>query len=188
MISRISTLGLRALVSGLFLFLFGCAGDTHHYLIVSVPDQRMLLLTDGKPVTIYKISTSKYGTGDREGSYATPLGHFCVRKKIGDGALPGEVFKSGKPTGEVVQPDAPGRDPIVTRILWLEGLEPHNRNAFNRCIYIHGTPQESLLGKPVSYGCIRMSSADVVSLYELIGRGARVMITEGHLNVTTPSN
>jgi lipoprotein-anchoring transpeptidase ErfK/SrfK len=166
---------------GLLLLLSGCAGDTRHRLIVSVPDQRMLVLTDGKPVALYKVSTSKFGTGDREGSYATPLGHLCVRKKIGDGFPLGEVFKSRKPTGEVLQPDAPGRDPIVTRILWLDGLESHNRNAFNRCIYIHGTPQESLLGTPVSYGCIRMRSIDVKNLYELVGTGARVTITQGHL-------
>jgi lipoprotein-anchoring transpeptidase ErfK/SrfK len=78
----------------------------------------------------------------------------------------------------VLAPGAPGRDPIVTRILWLDGQEPGNRNAFGRYIYIHGTPQEGMLGTPVSYGCIRMSSADVIALYELIGRGARVEITE----------
>lgn len=178
-----SGIGSAAAVAfgGLLLLLSGCAGDTRHRLIVSVPDQRMLVLTDGKPVALYKVSTSKFGTGDREGSYATPLGHLCVRKKIGDGFPLGEVFKSRKPTGEVLQPDAPGRDPIVTRILWLDGLESHNRNAFNRCIYIHGTPQESLLGTPVSYGCIRMRSIDVKNLYELVGTGARVTITQGHL-------
>jgi lipoprotein-anchoring transpeptidase ErfK/SrfK len=72
----------------------------------------------------------------------------------------------------------------VTRILWLDGLEAHNRNAFHRCIYIHGTPQESLLGTPVSYGCIRMRSSDVKNLYELVGTGAQVTITEEHLKVT----
>ena len=155
----------------------GCA-DTHHRMIVSVPDQRMLVLTDGRPVAVYKVSTSKYGTGDRVGSYATPLGRFCVKNKIGDGAPLGAVFHSRKPTGEVLPPNAPGRDPIVTRILWLDGLEAHNRNAFSRCIYIHGTPQEFLLGTPVSYGCIRMSSRDVLSLYDLVGYGARVEIID----------
>jgi len=181
-----SRIGIAAAVAfgGMLLLLSGCAGDTHHRLIVSVPDQRMLVLTDGKPVALYKVSTSKFGTGDREGSYATPLGHLCVRKKIGDGFPLGEVFKSRKPTGEILQPDAPGRDPIVTRILWLDGLEDHNRNAFSRCIYIHGTPQESLLGTPVSYGCIRMRSVDVMKLYDLVGNGAQVEITSGRLKVT----
>ena len=159
----------------------GCAGDTRHRLVVSLPDQKMLLITDGQPVAMYKVSTSKFGTGDDKGSYATPLGHLCVREKIGGGAPLGEVFKSRKPTGEVLLPNAPGRDPIVTRILWLEGLDPENRHAFSRYIYIHGTPQEALLGTPSSYGCIRMSSADIIELYQQIGRGARVEITTAHL-------
>lgn len=166
----------------LILLLAGCA-DTHHRIIVSVPDQKMLVLTDEKPVAVYKISTSKFGTGDREGSYATPLGHLCVRKKIGEGAPLGTVFKSRKPTGEILEPDAPGRDPIVTRILWLDGLETHNNNAFSRCIYIHGTPQESFLGTPASFGCIRMRSRDVAKVYDLVGRGARVEIVEEPLNL-----
>ena len=169
------------IVSGLLLFLSGCVGDTHHQMIVSVPDQKLLLLTDGKPVALYNVSTSKFGTGDREGSYATPLGRLYVRQKIGEGAQLGAVFHSRRLTGEVLEPNAPGRDPIVTRILWLDGLDDHNRNAFSRCIYIHGTPQEALLGTPASFGCIRMSSADVANLYDLVGRGARVEITNGHL-------
>jgi len=181
---RAATDGVWVLLFGVLLFLAGCTGDTHHRLIISVPDQKMLVLTDGKPAAIYKVSTSKYGTGDRDGSYATPLGHLCVRKKIGSGAPLGAVFHSRKPTGEVLSPDALGRDPIVTRILWLDGLEAHNRNAYSRCIYIHGTPQESLLGTPVSYGCIRMRSVDVKRLYELVGTGAEVLVTEGHLNKT----
>jgi hypothetical protein len=152
-------------------------------MIISVPDQKMLVLTDGQPVALYPISTSKFGTGDREGSYTTPLGHLCVRKKIGEGAPLGAVFHSRRPTGEVLAPNAPGRDPIVTRILWLDGLESHNRNAFSRCIYIHGTPEESRLGSPVSYGCIRMSSADVAKLYDLVGAGARVNIVTESLNL-----
>jgi lipoprotein-anchoring transpeptidase ErfK/SrfK len=176
----------RAIIgSGILLVLFftGCA-DTHHRMIVSIPDQKMLVLTDGRPVAVYKVSTSKYGAGDRAGSYTTPLGRFCVRKKIGDGVPLGTVFKSRKPTGEILVPDTPGRDPIVTRILWLDGLEAHNHSAFSRCIYIHGTPQEALLGTPVSYGCIRMSSSDIAMLYDLVGRGARVEITEEPLAIS----
>jgi hypothetical protein len=153
-------------------------------MIVSVPDQKMLVLTDGRPVAIYNVSTSKFGTGDHEGSYATPLGRLRVCRKIGAGEPLGAVFHSRRPTGEVIPPNAPGRDPIVTRILWLDGLEDHNRNAFSRCIYIHGTPQESLLGAPASYGCIRMSSSDVAALYDLVGRGALVEITSQHLVIS----
>lgn len=167
----------------LAVFMTGCV-DTHHRLVISVPEQKMLVLKDGKPSAIYPVSTSKFGTGDAVGTYATPLGRFCVRRKIGDGSAPGTVFKSRKPTGEVIPPNAPGRDPIVTRILWLDGLEPHNRNAFSRCIYIHGTPQEELIGTPASYGCIRMRSRDVVSLYELVGRGAEVEIIAAPLDAS----
>ncbi len=170
-----------AIVAAVFLLVLAGCADNRHRLIVSVPDQKMLVLTDGKPTAIYPVSTSKFGTGDREGSYATPLGHLCVRKKIGDGAPLGAVFHSRRLTGEVLVPNAPGRDPIVTRILWLDGLESHNRNAFSRCIYIHGTPQEAMIGTPASYGCIRMRSSDVKKLYDLVGNGAHVVITEGSL-------
>ena len=152
-------------------------------IIVSVKDQRLLLKTDGKLQAIYPISTSRFGIGDRLGSYATPLGKFLVRMKIGMGQPLGEVFRSRVPTGEVLKPNAPGRDPIVTRILWLEGMEQGNRNAFNRGIYIHGTPQENLLGHPASYGCIRMRSADVAVLCDRIATGATVRIIPEHLPV-----
>lgn len=156
-------------------------GDPHHEIIVSVRDQQLLLKTDGKPEAIYPVSTSKFGIGDRLGSYATPLGKFLVRVKIGMGKPLGTVFHSRVPTGEILKPNAPGRDPIVTRILWLEGTEPGNRNAFSRGIYIHGTPQEKLLGRPASYGCIRMKSYDVAVLCDRVATGATVRIIPDHL-------
>ena len=168
-------------MSGALLLLFAGCADTRHRLIVSVPDQKMLVLTDGKPEAIFAVSTSKFGTGDREGSYATPLGKFLVRMKIGMGKPLGTVFHSRVPTGEILKPNAPGRDPIVTRILWLEGMEPGNRNAFSRGIYIHGTPQEKLLGRPASYGCIRMKSSDVAGLCDRVTTGATVRIIPDHL-------
>lgn len=166
----------------MLLFLTGCAhADTRHELMISTKDQKMLLLEDGKPVTTYRISTSKYGLGDAIGSYATPMGRLCIYKKIGDGMPCGMVFKDRRPTGEILSPNAPGRDPIVTRILWLKGKESQNKNAYARYIYIHGTPEEKNLGKPKSYGCIRMSSADVLKLYERVGQGAEVEIVKGSL-------
>lgn len=160
--------------------------DTSNQMIVSVRDQKMLLVSDGIPVKSYKISTSKFGIGDQPGSYRTPLGTMAVARKIGCTAPPGMVFKSRRATGEILHPNAPGRDPIVSRILWLEGKEPHNRNAFRRYIYIHGTPEESRLGTPASYGCIRMGINDVVDLYSRIGEGAQVSIIRGSLNTTEP--
>lgn len=155
--------------------------DTRHEIIVSVKDQQLLLKTDGKTEAVYPVSTSRFGIGDRFGSYATPLGKFLVRMKIGMGKPLGTVFHSRVPTGEVLKPNAPGRDPIVTRILWLEGEESGNRNAFNRGIYIHGTPQENLLGRPASFGCVRMRSADVAALCDRVSTGATVRIIPEHL-------
>lgn len=158
--------------------LAGCAGgDRRHRILVSAADQRMVVLRDGEPIAMYPVSTSKFGLGDTPGSYATPVGTFRVKKKIGDGAPPGAVFKSRRLTGEILPVDAPGRDPIVTRILWLDGLEHGNRRAFERFIYIHGTPEERTIGEPTSFGCIRMRSVDVIELYDTVGEGARVVIS-----------
>jgi hypothetical protein len=101
-----------------------------------------------------------------------------VAGKIGEGAPLGAVFKNRRMTGEILAPNAAGRDPIVTRILWLRGLEAGNENAFSRNIYIHGTPVERLIGRPASYGCIRMRSKDVVELFNLMTVGARVQVSE----------
>ncbi len=157
------------------------SGDTRNKMIVSVRDQKMMLVRDGAPVKTYKISTSKFGVGDRPGSNCTPLGRLQVAKKIGDNAPIGSVFKSRRRTGEVLKPNAPGRDPVVTRIMWLTGTESRNQNTFRRTIYIHGTPEENRLGSPASYGCIRMGSRDVADLYNRIGTGADVFIIRGSI-------
>ena len=138
-------------------------------------------------MAIYPVSTSKYGLGDFRGSNRTPLGELQVADKIGDGALPGTVFKDRRRTGEVIPVDAPGRDPIVTRILWLRGRESQNANAYARMIYIHGTPEERNIGRPASYGCIRMRSSDIVQLYDIVGRGAQVSIVDLPLAAAVPA-
>ncbi len=142
----------------------------------------MLLVKEGKPVKAYPVSTSKFGLGSQRGSNRTPLGNHVVAKKIGGGAPKGAVFKSRRRTGAIVKPNTPGRDPIVTRILWLSGRERHNRNTFGRCVYIHGTPAEYKIGRPASYGCIRMKSKDVIDLYRRVGVGAGVKIIRGSLD------
>ena len=153
------------------------AEDTTHSVIISVPDQCMVVLENGAPIARFPVSTSKYGVGDSYGRYTTPLGNLEVAKKIGDNAPLGAVFKGRRWTGEILHPNAWGRDPIVTRILWLRGLDNCNRNAYNRGIYIHGTPVENLIGRPASFGCIRMRSKDVVKLYDTIGVGAKINIS-----------
>ena len=144
-------------------------------LVVSVPDQ-MLALVEGGSASVYRVSTSKFGLGDEWGSYKTPLGHFRICDKLGAKLPLGAVIKHRFPTGEILLPNAPGRDPIVTRILWLEGLEPGNTHARERAIYIHGTTEEERLGQPMSFGCIRMRSLDVARLFEHCGLGNQVTI------------
>jgi len=160
--------------------------DLLHHVVVSVKDQRLALLDHGTLVATYPVSTSKYGLGDWLGSCRTPLGEFEVAQKIGDDVAPGTVFKDRRRTGEIVQPDAPGRDPIVTRILWLRGREFQNANAFRRDIYIHGTPEERNIGLPASYGCVRMRSEDVIKLYDIVGNGAQVTIVDAPLAAMVP--
>ena len=146
----------------------------------------MALLEDGAPLATYPVSTSKFGLGDFPGSSGTPLGALEVAQKIGGGAPSGAVFKDRRRTGEIVLPDAPGRDPIVSRILWLRGREPQNALAYSRYIYIHGTPEERNIGLPVSYGCIRMRSRDVIELFDIVGNGAQVMIENAPLEALVP--
>ena len=146
-------------------------------IVVSVPDQTLALVNDGVVIARYRVSTSKFGLGDRSGTFATPLGTMAVASKIGANAPLGAVFKNRRMTGEVLPPNAPGRDPIVTRILWLRGLERANAHAFNRNIYIHGTPEERLIGRPASYGCIRMRSRDVAQLFNAVPVGTRIQVS-----------
>jgi lipoprotein-anchoring transpeptidase ErfK/SrfK len=160
------------------LALSSCA-DTRHRMVVSVAEQRMVLLDEGKPVAQFPVSTSKFGLGSSGHSNFTPLGRHEVAEKIGGGQPLGMKFKNRVPTGEIVPVNAPGRDPIVTRILWLKGLEAQNQNTYSRYIYIHGTPEESKLGTPASYGCVRMRSVDVAWLYNQVGKGAKVDIVRG---------
>lgn len=165
---------------------FGLASCTstpkpNRELRVSVADQKMALYENGAPVRVYGVSTSKFGVGDSPSSNCTPIGKMRIAKKIGNGLPPGMVFKSRHPTGEILRPNAPGRDPIVTRIMWLGGSEPKTRNAYSRFIYIHGTPEERNIGRPASYGCIRMRSMDVIDLFNKVPEGLPVIVDKGRL-------
>src|SRR5204863_7933125 len=178
---------LQLIVFAISVFIASCvAPDTQHHVIISAREQKLAVLDRGNLMAIYPISTSKFGLGDWPGSSRTPLGELEIAEKIGDHAAPGTVFKDRRPTGEIVQPDSPGRDPIVTRILWLRGCERQNGNAFARTIYIHGTPEERNIGLPASYGCIRMRSSDIINLYEIVGRGAEVTIVDAPLATVVP--
>jgi L,D-transpeptidase YbiS len=145
---------------------------------ISIPAQRLVLLgEDGQELKRYPVSTSRNGTGERQGSFCTPRGAHIVRAKIGAGQPLNAVFVRRRPTGEIWTPELgerfPGRDWIVTRILWLSGCEPgRNRlgevDTMRRYIYIHGSPDNTGMSKPGSIGCIRMRNADVVELFDLV--------------------
>jgi len=172
----------------LALLLASCAApDTQHQIVISTREQKLALLDRGNVMAIYPVSTSKFGLGDWRGSRFTPLGQLQIAEKLGGNAPPGAVFKDRRRTGEIIQANSPGRDPIVTRILWLRGLEAQNANAFARDIYIHGTPEEWKIGSPASYGCIRMRSSDIIQLYDIVGVGAAITIVNAPLATAVPS-
>ena len=145
-------------------------------IIIKISKQRLYLYKDNKLVKEYLISTSKYGIGNKEGSNKTPLGIHCIKNKIGRDARIGEIFRSRRRLGKIARScRVKNRDLITTRILRLEGLKKGvNRgkgiDSYRRCIYIHGTPEEHLIGKPASHGCIRMKNTDIVLLFNLIKR------------------
>ncbi len=143
---------------------------------ITLRDQKLTYIKDGKKVREYPISSSKYGISGKNNSYHTPYGLHTVRSKVGEGHPIGAVFKGGRPTGEVVPVNAKGRDPIVTRVIFLDGHESDNSNSKNRRIYIHGTPEERKIGSPASYGCIRMRSRDIIDLYRIVRPGTPVLI------------
>jgi lipoprotein-anchoring transpeptidase ErfK/SrfK len=153
---------------------------------IDVPGQVLALFgDDGRVVKRYPVSTSKNGLGQRNGSFCTPQGRHIVRAKIGAGRPANTVFVRRRPTGETWTPELharyPGRDWILTRILWLSGCEPGiNRlgevDTMRRYIYIHGSPESAEMGKPGSIGCIRMRNADIVELFDLVPAGVPVEI------------
>ena len=194
--SIVRTLAMGLCLPVLALFMAGCASTpAHRYghrLYISVPDQKMVVMKETPDpetkgvkllyVTEYPVSTSKFGVGSLPNSNCTPLGKHIIAKKIGTGVPLYTKFHNRRPTGEIVRPDTPGRDPIVTRILWLKGMEAQNANSFGRYIYIHGTAEEAKIGRPASFGCIRMKSTHVAQLYALVDEKDEVYIINKHLN------
>lgn len=154
---------------------------------ISIPEQKIKLIINNHEYFIAPISTSKLGFGEISGSGCTPRGLHKVRIKIGDGLPINTVFVNRKPTGEVYNSSMsylqPQRDWILTRILWLTGLEKGyncggNRDTLRRFIYIHGCPDSSPIGKPASMGCIRMLSKDIIVLFGYVSAGDYVFIDE----------
>ncbi|MEM9478721.1 MAG: L,D-transpeptidase [Verrucomicrobiota bacterium] len=144
--------------------------------VVDVQSQTITVFEgDDAELARFPVSTSKFGLGSEEGSLRTPMGEFAVAEKVGDGAERGTVFKSRKPEGTWDGTPCE-EDMVLTRILWLDGQEPHNANAKDRYIYIHGTNQEELIGTPASIGCVRMKNADVEELFAMLEVGDEVRI------------
>jgi lipoprotein-anchoring transpeptidase ErfK/SrfK len=157
-------------------------------LHISVARQLMTVFDDeGRVLREYAVSTAKAGVGEVSGSYQTPRGSHVVRAKIGSGEPANTVFVRRRPTGEIWTPELagqfPGRDWILTRILWLSGCEPgRNRlgcvDTMRRYVYIHGSPDAAEMGVPGSHGCVRMRNADMVELFELVPCYTAVEISE----------
>ena len=154
-------------------------------VLIGISRQTLQLLEGGKVVGRWPVSTSRYGPGELTDSMGTPRGRHRIRACIGDGQPSGAVFVGRRATGEIYSEELarqhPGRDWVLSRILWLCGEQPgYNRHgrvdSMRRYIYIHGTPDSEPMGVPRSHGCVRMRNADVISLFDLVGPGCRVDI------------
>ena len=157
-------------------------------ITINIGLQRLDLSRDnGSLIKRYSVSTANNGVGELDGSYCTPRGRHIIRAKIGAGQPVNTVFAERRPTGEIYSAElaqrCPGRDWILTRVLWLSGCEPgYNRlgkvDTMRRAIYIHGSPDSAEMGRPGSHGCIRMRNADVVELFDLVPVRTAVEIIE----------
>jgi len=149
------------------------------HITVSISQQQLTVRDGDNILTTYPVSTSKFGPGETEDSHQTPRGRHTIAEKIGDHAKSGTVFKGRIPNGKIWTPDYVTEDDLIlTRILWLSGEELNNANSHARYIYIHGTNQEHLIGTPASIGCIRMTNADIITLFDQIETGTTVTIIE----------
>lgn len=146
-----------------------------HRIIVDIPRQVLELHVSGIPIASYPISTSRFGEGAKEGSFRTPTGRFRICQKIGENSPPWTIFKARTSTGEVASPGG-DEDMVLSRILWLDGLDEDNKNTRDRYIYIHGTNQEDLIGIPASHGCIRLRNQDMIDLYGRTPENTEVLI------------
>ena len=144
---------------------------------ISIRDQRLTLRENETPIRNYPVSTSRFGIGTEQGSMKTPTGRFCIAKKIGGDMPSGTIFRSRVPLTPD-EPLPPTEDLVMSRILWLDGLDEQNANTRDRFIYIHGTKHEDKVGMPASCGCVRMRNADVVELFDLVDEGTPVVIED----------
>ncbi len=145
-------------------------------LVVSIDDQTLEVIGDGKLDRRFPVSTAAKGMGFENGSYRTPTGRFYISDKIGEGMPAGTIFKSREPQGLWQPEDTAACDLVLSRILRLEGIDPENSNTRDRYIYIHGTNHEDQLGTPASHGCVRLANADMIELFDLVEVGTPLEI------------
>jgi lipoprotein-anchoring transpeptidase ErfK/SrfK len=157
------------------------------WLLIQLGAQTLELRRNDRVVSRYQVSTARNGSGEQRDSGCTPRGRHRIRLKIGGGCPPGTVFVARRPTGEIYDAELgrrhPERDWILSRILWLDGLEPDrnrggNCDTLRRYIYIHGTPDSEPMGEPCSHGCIRMRNADILALFEQVKQDTIVEIRD----------
>ncbi len=146
------------------------------YVEISIAKQSMSLTDEYGFVHSYPISSAANGTGFEEGSHCTPLGNFVVAEKHGCGAEPMTMFVGRQPVGVFDAEQDNEKDHVLTRILWLDGVDDENTNTKSRYIYIHGTNHERLIGSPASCGCIRMINDDIIDFYDRVPEGTKVTI------------
>jgi lipoprotein-anchoring transpeptidase ErfK/SrfK len=149
--------------------------QTSRQVHISIRDQKLTVKDGDMPVRSYSVSTSRFGIGTEMGSMKTPTGRFRVAEKIGADTPSGTVFRS-RVALQPVDPLPPTEDLVMSRILWLDGLDEPNSNTRDRYIYIHGTKHEDKIGTPASCGCVRMRNADVIELFDLVDEGTPVLI------------
>lgn len=152
-------------------------------LEVNINLQNMRVFDNKKLIKEYNVSTARNGAGEKQGSEQTPRGLHIIRAKFGAHKPPNTIFVGRRTTGEIFSTELrekfPNRDWILTRIFWLSGLErTKNRESMRRHIYIHGTPDDVMMGIPGSRGCIRMRNQDIIELFDMVPVGAHIMITE----------
>ncbi len=161
-------------------------------IVIDLSSQRLAVLSSGQVIFESLVSTAANGPGEKRDSGCTPRGWHCIRAKIGSGEAVGTVFRGRRPSGEVYRygqvAAEPQRDWILTRILWLSGCQPgHNRlghvDTMRRYIYIHGTPAEVALGRPLSHGCVRMANHALLLLFDWVKSGDAVYIGEDGADV-----
>jgi hypothetical protein len=161
--------------------------EFNDFLYVAARRQRLYHVRDNQIVARYVVSTSKFGTGGEERSHKTPLGLHKIYNKYGDNVPEGGIMQARKYMGReadiVTEPRSVGTDDVTTRVMWLRGTEQginkgDGYDSLKRCIYIHGTPEEGLIGTPASHGCVRMRNEDILQLYDLVEQGTYVLILD----------